>query len=108
MGVWACSRWESAERHTGSERFAELESPNGRLGTQRRRRGSSLDRACLQMRKDTVDDVGFGDHGDDFHFSAALGAYQWVHLEDFSDETGPGSPSWGSGGGSWVRLWLRR
>jgi len=60
----------------GSERFAELENRDGRLGTHRRRRGSSLGRACLQMRKDTVDDAGFGDHGDDFHFSAAWGAYQ--------------------------------
>jgi hypothetical protein len=58
------------------------------------------------MRKYTVDDRRLGDHGEDFHLSAAFRAKQWIHLEDFSDETGPGGPS--GPGGSWVRLWLRR
>jgi len=53
--------WAAAESHTGSQRFVELENRNGRLNTAKRRWGSSRASACLELNKDAVYDVGFGD-----------------------------------------------
>ena len=85
-----------------------LESRDGLVGAHRGRWGSSRASAGLEVRKDAVDDLGFGDHGEELHFRAAIEANQWVDLEDLSEQTGPGSAARRGGGGSGVGLWLRR
>ena len=82
-----------------------LESRDGLVGAHRGRWGSSRASAGLEVRKDAVDDLGFGDPGEELHFRAAIGANQWVDLEDPSDETAQearlagaaGEAGWGSG-----------
>ena len=86
---------------------AELQSRDGLLAAQREWWGSSRASACLQLSEDAVDEVGFGDNRDELHLCAALGAPHRVHLEDFSEETGPGSPTRRGAGTSGVGLWLR-
>ena len=63
--------------------------------------------AGLKVGKDEVDDVGLGDHGQELHFGAASGAPEWIHFEDFSQQTRPGCPARGCAGRSRLGLLLR-
>jgi len=67
----------------------------GLVGKVARRWGSSghfwyLSGLFLDVTDDPVDDDMLCDDGDDLHFGAAL-AEEWVYLEDFSDQSCPGS-----------------
>ena len=61
----------------------------------------------LEVVDDLVDDFGVGENGDDFHFGAAFVTYEWVHLEDFSDQACPIGPAGFGGCGARSRVLLQ-
>ncbi len=88
--VWLCSPRQTHESLQVVVAAAGLVGKIVRLW-ERSSHGGLLGGLFLYVADDLVDDGMLCDDGYDLHLCAAFGAQEWVDLEDFSDQSCPGS-----------------